>query len=161
LIAWRTTERAYGDQERAFNGRGASEHGGRWNSKNVRMVYAADSLALTMLEQLVHYDDIDFKQYVTFRIAIPDELIITLLLAKMPKGWQTKAGEIARRKLGDDWVREQHSAVLRLPNAHDPQEFTFLLNPLHPDFPKLQISPALPVILPQRIIQKLRKANRT
>lgn len=41
----------------AFSGIGAKQNPGRWNSAEVPMVYAAESLSLAMLEMLVHLDE--------------------------------------------------------------------------------------------------------
>jgi len=40
----------------AWDGEGAFRFGGRWNSRGVRAVYASSSLALALLETLVHLD---------------------------------------------------------------------------------------------------------
>jgi RES domain-containing protein len=38
----------------AFDGEGAKRTGGRWSSKRVAVLYASDSVALAVLEALVH-----------------------------------------------------------------------------------------------------------
>jgi RES domain-containing protein len=48
--AWRLTATA--DRARAFSGDGARVYGGRWNSRGTRLVYAADTPAAAILEQL-------------------------------------------------------------------------------------------------------------
>ena len=44
---YRLTKEKYKDD---LSGKGAETHGGRWNSKGTRMLYAADSRALAKLE---------------------------------------------------------------------------------------------------------------
>jgi RES domain-containing protein len=46
--------------------------------------------------------------------------------------------------IGDDWVASRRSVVLRVPSVLVPAEYTFLLNPEHPDFSKLHIGKAVP-----------------
>jgi RES domain-containing protein len=44
-----------GDKRRAlFDGTGASLHGGRWNSKGKRIIYASETYAGALLEALIH-----------------------------------------------------------------------------------------------------------
>lgn len=52
MRAYRLVKARYADT--ALDGSGAKAHGGRWNSKGVRMVYASDGIALAALELLVH-----------------------------------------------------------------------------------------------------------
>ena len=44
--------------------------------------------------------------------------------------------------LGDEWIKTAQSAVLAVPSVLVPQEWSFLLNPKHPDFAKLKITDA-------------------
>lgn len=125
----------------AFDGEGAFRFGGRWNRRDTRMIYAAGSLALAALEMLVHLDDDDLISAYSYIAAdIPAELILPVkIFLPLPKNWSTSPTPASLQKLGDDWVREQVSAVLEVPTAIVPREKNYLLNPTHPDFAKIKL----------------------
>jgi RES domain-containing protein len=58
------------------------------------------------------------------------------------------------QKIGDEWVTNATSAVLRVPSTLVPGEFNFLLNPRHADFPKLQFSGPIPFHLDPRLTER-------
>ncbi|CAB1057361.1 hypothetical protein D1BOALGB6SA_2100 [Olavius sp. associated proteobacterium Delta 1] len=43
------------------------------------------------------------------------------------------------RDLGDRWVQNQQSVILKVPGAIIPVEHNYLINPSHPDFEKIVI----------------------
>jgi RES domain-containing protein len=45
------------------------------------------------------------------------------------------------KNLGDAWVREERSLVLKVPSAVVPSEYNYLINPNHPDARRLEVSP--------------------
>jgi RES domain-containing protein len=47
--------------------------------------------------------------------------------------------------LGDEWVREGRSAVLRVPSVVVPHEPNYVLNPAHPGFGEIWIGTPEPV----------------
>ena len=68
---FRLVKARYADQ--AFDGEGAKLSGGRWNSKGVAVVYAADSIALAALELLIHLHSHEIlNSYRLYRIEIGD-----------------------------------------------------------------------------------------
>jgi RES domain-containing protein len=125
----------------AFDGEGAFRFGGRWNSRGVRMVYMAGSLALAALEMLVHLDDDELLARYSFVAAqIPTALILPVTSYRvLPKDWAASPAPLALQQIGDDWVREKSSAVLEVPTTIVPREKNYLLNPAHPDFAQLKI----------------------
>jgi RES domain-containing protein len=47
-----------------YDGEGARQAGGRWNSKGARVVYMSENSSLTVLEILVHFSDVLPDRYV-------------------------------------------------------------------------------------------------
>lgn len=123
----------------AFNGEGAYRFGGRWNSRGTRIVYAASSLALAVLEMLVHLqDDKLLFEYSFVAAEIRSELILPVnKFRQLPQNWSESPAPLKIQRLGDDWARTAASAVLEVPSAIIPREKNYLLNPLHPDFGKI------------------------
>jgi RES domain-containing protein len=126
-----------------FDGEGAKRYPGRWNSRGIPMVYTASSRALAMLEILVDFDaeDLVRKHFQVFPVTVPDHCILELGVA-LPRDWQAYPAPISTKAIGDNWIKNQASAVLAVPSATIPAEQNYLINPEHPDFSKLVIGPA-------------------
>jgi RES domain-containing protein len=138
ITAWRIVKRKRA--RTAFSGDGARQYGGRWNSPGVPMVYTAASQSLAALEMVVHLDSSELLHYyVVFKVGIEESLIKKVTSDRLPKNWRADPAPAKVRELGNAWVKSGASAVLQVPSATLPAENNYLLNPLHPDFPKLTI----------------------
>jgi RES domain-containing protein len=129
----------------AFSGEGAFLYGGRWNSPGVRTVYAAGSQSLAALEMLVHIDsptDLVTLKFVAVPVEIEDRLIEGI--ARLPRDWAVYPAPPTTAGLGDDWIANRNSCVLKVPSAVIRSEWNFLINPAHPDFLKLRIGRPVP-----------------
>lgn len=149
LRAWRLVKRSRLDT--AFDGEGAFRFGGRWNSKGQRVVYASSSLALALLEILVH---IDPSRAIPELMAIP----IDIPENQVERGPQSSLDRIGQglpwplpqtRRIGDKWIRAAQHTARQVPSAIIPLESNYLLNPTHPDFTRCRIGEpeALPIDL--------------
>jgi RES domain-containing protein len=133
---WRLTRRAFAAS--ALSGEGAARYGNRWNSRGVRVGYASTGRALAVLEMLVHVTRNTVPPDLVFiPIEVPDELIS--LLPDLPAEWNLYPYRPGSRTAGDRWAREGVSAALLVPSAVLPAENNLLINPLHPDFPKVKV----------------------
>lgn len=129
----------------AFDGEGASRYGGRWNSPGTAIVYTAQSQSLAALELLVHLQSSELLfSYSTIAATFDDKLVEIVDPAGLPTDWMDYPAPAALQQIGDQWVAAQRSVVLRVPSAVVPGEYTFLLNPGHPDFVKIAIGPPTP-----------------
>ncbi len=143
LNAWRLVTPKHGDQRDAFSGEGARLFGGRWNSPGTPMVYSSASLSLAALETLVHADRRRFERdYVTFKLHLPEELVLELRESDLPEDWRARAVSEGARRIGDAWAEARASVALSVPSVIVPNERNYLLNPLHPRFSELVIDPA-------------------
>src|SRR5262245_31110056 len=114
----------------AFTGEGARLFGGRWNSKGVVVVYTSQSLALAALEILVHlHSDLVLARYQVASVTFDAEIVESLDVRQLPRNWRADPPPARFRRIGDRWVAEGTSAVLRVPSAVIDTEFNFLLNP--------------------------------
>ena len=124
----------------AMTGEGARLFGGRWNPPGVPAVYLADSRALAALEIIVNAPrEVTSLEWRIFEVEVPEDLIETVKPDALPHDWQALPSSPGARLHGGRCLR---SGVLafRLPSAVIPEEFTLLLNPLHPDAGKLRVS---------------------
>lgn len=139
-----------------FDGAGAAHAGARWNSRGVHVAYAASSRALAMLELLVHVQRENAPtDYVFIEAELPDDVIEILDVARLPKDWRAEPPPAALRAIGDRWIREQRSLVLRVPSALVPEERNVLINPTHPRVAQLRIVGKPPAaVLDPRLLRR-------
>ena len=127
---WRLAATRYASS--AFDGEGAARYTGRWNSRGVRMVYTADSLALATLELAVHLAGA-VVTYTAIEVEVDDALISDVDPAVLRRRWRTDPA--VTQRAGDAWARSSSSLALRIPSVLvDPRsnERNVLLNPAHP-----------------------------
>lgn len=116
--------------------------GYRWNSFNTKLVYTAESRALATLEVSVHLDlseDLPTDRYYV-EIEIPDELMIQeVKVEDLPDDWDAKPPSVITQIIGDDFVFQNESSVLKVPSSIVPLEYNYLINPNHPDSKKIKV----------------------
>ncbi|MCC5925914.1 MAG: RES family NAD+ phosphorylase [Bacteroidetes bacterium] len=120
----------------------ALTEGFRWNSLNTYLVYTSESRALATLEIAVHLDlseDVPTDRFYV-EIDIPDSVeILELKQEDLPKGWDAKPPALESQYIGDDFVRENSAAVLKVPSSIVPLAFNYLINPQHADAEKITV----------------------
>jgi RES domain-containing protein len=57
--------------------------------------------------------------------------------------------------MGDDWLKEQQSLLLKVPSVIIPSEYNILINPLHPLIKQTKIKTVQPLLLENRLQQNL------
>ena len=121
-----------------LDGEGAKRVGGRWNSPGRAVVYMAESIALAVLENLVHMSRQDFPAgYVCVAANLPNGLPL-LSEQELRRRYQL---ELKSKALGDLWIDSLTSVVLVVPSTVIAGESNYLLNPAHRDFSKIAIEP--------------------
>ncbi len=138
LTAWRIVETRY--QNRAFSGDGARLFGGRWNSKGQAVIYTAGSLALACIEMVVNLPSPKLLEaFVRIPVYFDADLVESLPPDQYPRNWQHRPISPETKAIGDRWVKQLRSLVLKVPSVVVPEEFNYLINPTHPDFAKIEI----------------------
>lgn len=99
------------------------------------MVYSSSTLALAVLELLVHVDPEEMPtDLAALCIEGPDSASQRRISVEaLPPDWNRLLDHPACRKAGDRWVHEGQSPLLRVPSAILPEEENVLLNPAHPE----------------------------
>ncbi len=150
VVGWRIVKEKHA--KTAFSGEGARIFEGRWNSGGVRMVYCSEHLSLAALEILVHTQPVMIRdKFRVFRVAWDEKMTTTIDLKKLRKGWNAQPPSLISKKIGDEWIHSDRSAVLAVPSVIVPLEKTFLLNPKHRDFGKIKIKDSGSFVLDQRL----------
>ena len=123
-----------------ITGTGAKLFGGRWNSKGVAMLYASEHISLSVLEMLVHnrFTDFDIDLSLLY-IAFTDTMNIKEVKNNKLKSDWVNDFEYTRF-MGDQFIKAQTHAILKVPSAVIKHEHNYIMNPLHVDFKKIKIA---------------------
>lgn len=140
-----------------LSGKGASLTGARWNSKGTEIIYCAQSRALAMAEVAVHLSlAILPSDFVMLTIEIPEAIFVEILNPLLLKeDWNVFPGTFETPFLGDDFVKRNQNAVLKVPSAVVQGDFNFLINPHHKDFAAIQIVAQIDFPFDKRIFKPL------
>lgn len=151
VSAWRIV--LAGEAAVAFSGEGAGRYGGRWNSRNVRVIYASEHQSTAALEVFIHNEPFwPDEKYKVFHLEWPESLMEVFPIRALPVKWRSAPSLAETREIGDSWVQESRSAVLALPSAIIPADRNFLLNPEHRDFKRIRIHPPVDFQFDSRLL---------
>lgn len=155
IRAWRLIKSRHAAT--AFDGGGARLYGGRWNSPGTLVAYASESVALATLEVLVHLQSTALlASYSLASLQFPEDLVEELDASAWPRRWRRFPAPPETQALGDRWVKDARSAVLRVPSVIIPAAYNFLLNPAHPEWAKTTIDPPQPFEFDSRLLKRIR-----
>jgi RES domain-containing protein len=117
-------------------------YGGRWNQKNIPIIYAAENRALATVEYLVHIPFSIMPNYLSVAcFEIPDDIIPEQVpITKLPKNWRAYPAPEKLADLGSEWALAKRSLLLRVPSVVVADEFNLLINPKHPEITRVTIS---------------------
>lgn len=148
IECWRLVHERY--VRTAFDGEGARRAGGRFNSIGTPVVYAAESLALAMLEVAVHLPS---YRSLFERVTIPVRFDARHVaeVGELPAGWNATPIPPIVQAVGDRWQRSRQSLVLRAPSVIVPRAFNYVINPEHPSFPEIEIGEPEPIEVDARL----------
>ena len=133
---WRLARWPY----RALDGEGGRLHSARWHTAGRPVVYAASHLSLAVLEVIVHAESSELPaDLYAFALEVPDDVAVEGLDAgEMPPDW-SEPGSAACRARGDAWLAAGRTALLGVPSGIVPEETNYLINPRHPDAPRVTV----------------------
>lgn len=117
---------------------------GRWNSAACPMLYSSERYSTAMLEKLVHGSGHMPPNQHFIKLAIPAGVTYEVLNAAHLPDWHLQTCA-ASRPYGDAWQQSKRSLLLIVPSVVAREEKNFLLNPQHPEFPRVKDSLAVPV----------------
>ena len=153
MIVYRLSKSNYSTD---LSGKGAERTGGRWNSKGVPMVYTSSSRALCMAEIAVHVPlGLIPADYLLTTLAIPDRFIADEHdLKTVPEDWKSLPYSRVTQTLGDSFIKNKNSLVMKVPSAVVQGDYNFLLNPLHEGISEIVIVNSEPFKFDERLFRK-------
>lgn len=141
---------------RDLSGKGAALYGGRWNPPGIHLLYTAGSISLACLEYLANnFHIISSQDICLVKIRVNDESSVEECdLQSLGLNWNQKNYiPQTTQAIGENFVRESQSYMLKVPSAIVPQEYNFLLNPMHPHHKSTIIEEVVePFILDGRLV---------
>jgi RES domain-containing protein len=135
-----------------LTGTGSRLYGGRWNSIGKPMVYLASSRSLAVLEVLAHSSTNTAP--LTFCIAefeVPDNSIFTVGEEFLPTNWRNPSAPKILQQFGDTFLTKKDFLLMKVPSVIVPQEFNFLVNPLHTEASLIKILKSEPFMFDNRL----------
>ncbi len=132
---------------------------GRWNSEGKKVIYCAESIPLSFLENMIRRQGVGFNDdFKIMIIEIPDELEITVFrAADLKDGWRNFKDYSKCEALGDQWYDEGKKPVLKVPSAVLPEAYNYVINTLHPAFKKVKLLRTTALVPDERIEDILKK----
>ena len=141
---------------RDLSGTGARVHGGRWNRKDIPVIYASENRSLATLEFLVHVPLSLLPNNLSIAcLDIPNDIVAEQIsIADLPKNWRDYPAPPELANLGSEWAIAMRSLLLRVPSAVVLDEFNILINPKHPDMNSVVISSVESYMFDRRLVRK-------
>jgi RES domain-containing protein len=133
-----------------FDATGSTLSAGRWNTPASPMIYASEHYSTAMLEKLVNGSGRLPPNQHFITITIPNGVGYEMLdIAALPD-WYLEAGT-ASKAYGEAWQQGKRSLILIVPSVVARIERNILINPEHPEFPKIETSLHHPVWWDKRL----------
>ncbi len=154
LKAWRIVSPRV--SRNAFDGEGARRYGGRWNSPGTSVVYLSEAISLALLEILVHLQGAGLLGvYVLHKVEFDDALVEQFPVKRLPPRWKSFPPDHASQSIGDQWVRDASSPILKVPSVIVERESNYLLNPHHPHFSRVTVGPEDRLRIDRRLLAQI------
>jgi len=149
MLLYRITSAKYADD---LSGNGARLYGGRWNSEGKPMLYLASSRSLAVLESLAHLVATNIpNELVMITIEAPDDFL-EIPENILPDNWNEYPEQHIVKQIGNSFLQRNEHLLLKVPSALVPEEFNYLLNPLHPKAGKVKIIKKAPFNFDGRLL---------
>lgn len=133
---WRVVNARYRDT--IFTGAGGMNVASRWLPAGHAVFYAAQSIALALLELSVHDRFMSSEDFVYAAIDVHDDVGIDKLnRLDLPHNWRAATPGNRCHSIGASWLSAGRTAILEVPSAVVPEESNFIVNVEHADFRKL------------------------
>ncbi|MFN0050052.1 MAG: RES family NAD+ phosphorylase [Cytophagales bacterium] len=150
MILYRIAEKKYAED---LSGNGAALYGGRWNPKDVPILYCASSVALASLEVLIRFHESNRSSnlhLIVINIGNNDS-IQKIESSNLSLHWIEQIDET--KKIGQAWSKSNQSMMLEVPSAIVPIDKNYLLNPNHSNYSQVEIIDIVPYQFDNRLFK--------
>lgn len=156
LVCYRIADRRFP----LFSGEHAAEAGGRWNPRGRPAIYACMTYSGAMLEKLAQLGTTRIPRYqVSITITVPAGLTVEAHEAdELPEGWNASDYEVSQA-VGEKWLIGQKAVALIVPSILFPVEHNVVINPSHPQAPRISVSGPREVRWDERLFATRRRRS--
>ena len=153
MLVYRIAHKIY--SQRLF----ASGAKGRWNSLGKKVIYAAESIPLAFLENMIRRQGVGFNNdFKIMVIEISDKTLISEIdVSKLEDGWRGFNDYSKCQPLGDKWYNSGKTMVLKVPSAMLPESFNYVINSEHSGFGLIKLIATTDLVPDERIDDILKK----
>ena len=126
-----------------LSGTGAALYGGRWNYPGYCVIYASESIPLAILEYIVKAGAVEDELSdlsIAFLNLENGVSVSEVDIQQLPKNWNSYPAPEELKKIGTDWLLSAESLILKIPAISAPDSCNILINPIHPEFNKVELS---------------------
>jgi RES domain-containing protein len=151
MIVYRITKKAHAD----LTGLGGLYGRGRWHKKGNLVVYASENASLAAFETIVHVASFRNMPHdlVLMKIGLPDHTkISTVPESVLVRGWNGFPFCDETIDFGTSFLHSKENLLLKVPSVIIPDEFNFLINPLHPEIKNCKVISISPFTFDIRIV---------
>ncbi len=127
-----------------FDATGSTLFPGRWNTAKTPMIYTSEHYSTAILEKLARRPGPMPPNQHFIKITIPNGVTYEELNTAHLPDWADNSRK-SSRQFGAKWHKERRSLLLFVPSVIAREDFNILINPEHPEFPKLTHTRAKPV----------------
>ncbi|RCR66095.1 RES family NAD+ phosphorylase [Larkinella punicea] len=134
-----------------LNGTGGLYASGRWHREGTLLLYFAEHVSLAMLEMLANSEILPINVSLV-TVELPEMASIRQTrLEDLPSDWRNIPYKETLADITERWITEMQFWAMRVPSAHSPTEFNYLLNPLHPEHKTLEVVSIQPISFDRRL----------
>jgi len=134
-----------------FDGTGTHRWGSRWVSPGRWVVHAAETYALAVLENLVHWQTSALPpNLMCLEVKIPDQLDQEQI-DPVDTPLSAQNDYATTRVIGDEWYDRGETAILWVPSVISPFESNVMFNQRHRDFSQILVGEPMPAYVDPRL----------
>jgi RES domain-containing protein len=135
-----------------FDATGSMLFPGRWNTPASPVIYTSEHYSTAMLEKLIHGSGSLPPNQHFIEITLPSGLSYEVVEpANLPE-WADPACHVPKA-FGESWQQAKRSVLLFVPSVVARMEQNILINPEHPEFPRITHELHRPVWWDKRLFQ--------
>lgn len=137
MILYRLCARKYAQD---LSGEGARLYGGRWNHVGTPCLYTAENRALAILEYSVNVDlHLVPRALSLVQIEVSEDSVTICNIPELPGNWREAPAPAHTQDFGTRLLQTRQTLLIRMPSTIVPQEYNYLVNPLHRAFATVKI----------------------
>lgn len=133
-----------------FDATGSTIAPGRWNTPGAPVIYSSEHYSTAVLEKLVHGSGRLPPNQHYVEITLPVGLTYEVFSPPALPGWDSMPAAVSK-KFGEKWCLDRRSLVLLVPSVVARLDLNVLINPAHPEFPRISASLHQPVYWDRRL----------